>query len=150
MRIIRAGVNDLDLIAPLFDKYRTFYKQSSNITVGRNFLRERLNNNESIIFLAVEEQDSELKALGFTQLYPSFSSVSMKRLWILNDLYVDQTARRKGVGGKLLDKAKELAIETDAKGLTLQTDIDNYSAQHLYESNEYIKDVECYHYNLTF
>lgn len=145
--VIKAGLNELGLVTRIFDKYRMFYKQTSNLKEGRKFIQERIKNDQSIIFLAVENKIDDVKPLGFVQLYPSFSSVTMKKLWILNDLYVEQSARRKGVAKALMEKAKEYALETGAKGLTLETAIDNYNAQVLYESMGYKKDDECYHYN---
>jgi GNAT superfamily N-acetyltransferase len=87
-------------------------------------------------------------ALGFTQLYPSFSSVSVKRLWILNDLFVSQAARRGGVGRRLLERAREWAVETGAKGLTLTTALNNTAARALYESCGWRLDDEFAHYQL--
>ncbi len=128
MTIINAHIEHLDLIAPLFDSYRVFYKQKSDIEAAKNFLHERFKNNESVIYLAMKEE----KAIGFTQLYPLFSSVSMQRMFILNDLYVDSSCRNEGVGEALINKAKELCIGLKYKGLGLQTGKDN-PAQKLYE-----------------
>ena len=135
---------DLEHVSQLFDLYRVFYKQSSNIGAAKEFIRERMEKEDSVIFIAVENG----RYLGFTQLYPSFSSVSMKRLWILNDLYVTKEARNKGVAKKLLDAAKQLAIDTQAKGLNLQTAVDNLAAQSLYEADGWVKDEAFYSYEL--
>ena len=116
MLVKRAAVADLDAVAPLFDAYRQFYGQRSDLAAARAFLEERLRREESVIFLASADGEGN-EALGFTQLYPSFSSVSVRRLWILNDLFVRPGIRRGGVGRRLLERAREWAIETDAKGL---------------------------------
>lgn len=147
MRIKRATVSDLDATAPLFDAYRQFYAQRSDVAAARAFLDERLRRDESVIFLAVEDKDGG-EALGFTQLYPSFSSVSLKRLWVLNDLFVGPSVRRGGVGRRLLDRARDWAIETGAKGLVLATAVDNSKAQALYESCGWQRDDEFQHYHL--
>ncbi|HET7657138.1 MAG TPA: GNAT family N-acetyltransferase [Bacillales bacterium] len=144
MRVIKAGINELESVAKLFDHYRIFYKQESDPVSCKKFIQERMKNHESIIFMAVEDGNP----LGFVQLYPSFSSVSMKRLWILNDLFVEMSARKNGVGRALMDKAKEYAGQTGSKGLILETDRDNDKAQRLYESLGYEKDVKGYHYRL--
>ena len=144
MQIKRATSSDLDDAAPLFDAYRQFYGQRPDVAAARAFLDERLRRDESVIFLAVEDG----KALGFTQLYPSFSSVSLKRLWILNDLFVGADVRRGGVGRRLLDRAREWAIETGAKGLVLATAVDNSRARALYESCGWRRDDEFQHYYL--
>lgn len=145
MEVYKATIQDLDGISVLFDLYRVFYEQPSNLHAAKNFIRERLEKNDSVIFVAVEDG----KYIGFTQLYPTFSSVSMKRLWTLNDLYVDKENRKSGVGGKLLGAAKQLAIETNAKGLQLQTAVDNFTAQRLYESDGWEKDQDFFYYEKT-
>ena len=148
MLIKRAAVTDLDAVAPLFDAYRQFYGQRSDLAAARVFLGERLRRDESVIFLAMEDSESGNEALGFTQLYPSFSSVSVRRLWILNDLFVRPGIRRGGVGRRLLERAREWAIETDAKGLTLATAVNNDAARALYESCGWRRDTEFEHYVL--
>jgi GNAT superfamily N-acetyltransferase len=148
MLVKRAAVADLDAVAPLFDAYRQFYGQRSDLAAARAFLDERLRRDESVIFLAVAEGESRNEALGFTQLYPSFSSVSLQRLWILNDLFVRPGIRRGGVGRRLLERAREWAIETDAKGLTLATAVSNGAAKALYESCGWRRDDEFEHYVL--
>ena len=137
MTIIKAHIEHLDLIVPLFDAYRVFYRQQSDKETAKQFLFERLKNNESIIFLALVDNE----AVGFTQLYPNFSSVSMQPMYILNDLYVDEYHRKQGVGVALLNKAKELCRSNKYKGLGLQTETTN-PAQHLYESLGWKKDPD--------
>ena len=126
-----AGVEDVDRLAPLFDGYRQFYRQSSDLEGARRFLAARLATGESRVFVA-ETVDGWI--LGFVQLFPSFSSVSMRRLWILNDLFVAPDARRSGVARLLMDRARELADETGAKGLILETESHNAPAKRLYEA----------------
>src|SRR5579872_290200 len=101
--IRQATVLDLDLLVPLFDAYRQFYRQPSEPERARRFLRERFEHNQSVIFLALDGAT----AAGFTQLYPSFSSGAMARIFILNDLFVDPGARGSGVGSALLQAAAE-------------------------------------------
>jgi GNAT superfamily N-acetyltransferase len=145
IKIVRVGLEHLDLVASLFDLYRQFYRQVPDLAGAREFIRERLERSESVIFLALEGD----RALGFTQLYPLFSSVSMRRLWILNDLYVTAETRQHGVGRALLDRAREFALETGAKGLELATATDNLPAQRLYEKTGWQKDLEFFHYSLN-
>jgi len=95
----RATVADLELVVPLFDAYRQFYGQTRDLDLARAFLRERLEREQAVIFLALDAQRS---AVGFTQLFPSFSSAAARRIFILNDLFVDPAARRCGVGQRLL------------------------------------------------
>ncbi len=146
VRTVRAELDDLDALVPLFDGYRVFYGQPSDLDGARAFLADRLKRGESVIFLAVAEGE----IVGFTQLYPSFSSVSMKRLWVLNDLYVEPDSRQSGAGRALVLRAERWATETGAKGLTLSTQITNLSAQRLYEACGWTLDEEFVHYHRFF
>jgi len=145
MKIIQATIEDLEGVSHLFNLYRMFYEQAPDIEGATTFIKERIENKESVIFVVKDQQ----KYVGFTQLYPTFSSISMKRAWILNDLYVDASARRLGVGEMLLQKANEFAVETGAKSISLSTAPDNAYAQRLYEQNGYIRDSQFYQYELT-
>ena len=145
--IVRAGRNELDDLVPLFDGYRQFYGQRSDLPAARGFLRDRIERDESVIYLAYANGG---EATGFTQLYPSFSSVSLKPLWILNDLFVRSDVRRGGVGRALLERARRHALETGAKGLVLNTGVTNQAAQTLYESCGWLRDEEFFQYHLVF
>jgi len=144
MEVFLANINHLDSVSVLFDRYRIFYNQASNLEAAKEFLKERFNNNDSVVFVANDNG----KLIGFTQLYPSFSSVSMKRVWILNDLYVEEPYRRRGIAKLLMSVAEEYAKESGAVKVILATHISNITAQKLYEARDYIKDEEFYHYAL--
>lgn len=146
VRTVRAELDDLDALVPLFDGYRRFYRQASDPQRARAYLAERIKRNESVIFLAMVDA----AAVGFTQLYPVFSSVSLKRLWLLNDLFVVPEARRSGAGRALLARAERWAKETGAKGLTLSTEVTNETAQRVYERAGWTKDTEFFHYHRFF
>ena len=141
IRVYQAGLENLPELAVLFDKYRVFYQQNSDITAAEHFLHQRFEKNESIVFMA----EIDGTAVGFTQLYSSFSSVSMLPVFILNDLYVEGAHRKKGVGEALLNKAKEFCKENDFKGLALETAVDN-PAQKLYERLGWERDSGYFHY----
>jgi len=143
MEILRAQVKDANLIAPLFDAYRQFYKALSDIEASRQFIFERLTNGESVIFLAMEGE----RALGFVQLYPLFASVALQSLWLLNDLFIDSAARKQGVGERLMKHAEQFAYETGSRGLFLRTATDNYPAQKLYEKCGWVRDEKFYRYD---
>jgi len=128
--IRRADAKDLDALAGLFDAYRQFYKQPSDVAAARNFLAERIARDESVVLVA--EHDSN--AIGFVQLYPLCSSVLLGRTWLLNDLYVAPQARRLGAARALLDAACAFARERGALGLELETGSANVTAQALYRS----------------
>ncbi len=146
MILNKASLKDLDLIAPLFDLYRQFYKQSSDLQSAKEFLSGRIANNESVIFWALDEDNIE--GMGFVQLYPLFSSVGMKRLWLLNDLYVHEDYRKMGVGEALMKRSGEFAVETNAKGIILETQKTNSQAQNLYDKLGYKRDKEHYYFYL--
>lgn len=134
MEIKRISISDHHLVVDLFDKYRIFYKQLPDKELAEKFVRERLENNESVIFVALRLQNNETLSAGFTQLYPKYSSVGATKNWVLNDLYVDLSFRRQGIGKKLIRAAMEFARENNAKYVQLETAKDNYSTQKLYES----------------
>ncbi|KPL91129.1 GNAT family N-acetyltransferase [Herpetosiphon geysericola] len=145
MQIIQAGLDELERLVPLFDGYRQFYRQASDRAAARAFLHDRLSKSESIIFLAQTPE----AGLGFCQLYPSFSSVSMQRIWILNDLFVAEHARGQGVASGLLNASRDWAISTKSKGLVLETEVTNVQAQRLYEQHGWQKTVDEYFYSLS-
>ncbi len=149
LKIIPAEIWHAELVAPLFDAYRQFYKQPTDYSGAHRFITDRLKANESVIFLATLEREGDSRAVGFVQLYPAFSSISMKRLWILNDLFVVPEARKQGVGKALMESARQLAVSTASKELILETAIDNLSAQSLYEKLGYKRDVEFHRYALS-
>jgi GNAT superfamily N-acetyltransferase len=130
LEIKRAALTDLDQLAPLFDAYRMFYEQPQDAALARRFLHERIERDQSVVLLAMNDD----AAVGFTQLYPTFSSVRAARVWVLNDLYVDQSARRQGVAQALLTAAAMFARDDGAIRLELETTPDNRNAQALYES----------------
>ena len=142
MLIKRATLTEIEPLTKLFDLYRMFYKQESDLKGAEQYLRERISREESVAFMAFDGD----QPLGFVQLYPSFSSVSMMRSWILNDLYVKREARGSGVGEKLLKTAIQFTKETEAKGLFLETANDNMNAQRLYEKIGFIKEENYFYY----
>lgn len=142
----RVGLEEAEKVAVLFNAYRVFYEQKSDLALAQTFITERLKNDESVIFVA---EDTHGEFVGFTQLYPNFSSVSAKRTWVLNDLYVAPEARRLGAGKALMNIAKEYAIATHAKGIALETAKDNVNAQALYESLGYKRGEGFYSYFLS-
>jgi len=136
--IRQASADDLDLTVPLFDAYRQCYQQPSDLELARAFLHDRLRLNQSVVILALDLNGT---ALGFTQLYPSFSSGLARPILILNDLFVAPEARRGGVGRSLLQAAAAYGRNAGAARLTLSTALDNLPAQALYESAGWGRDT---------
>jgi len=131
MEIIKLEKSQGALVVELFDKYRVFYKEKSDIGLAKRFIQSRLENCESVIFVAVP--DDKPQPIGFTQLYPKYSSRRAVKNWILNDLYVDEDYRGQGIGEQLIKTAIDFAAKDNSTFVELSTDIDNHIAQSLYE-----------------
>ena len=129
LQVERATSHELHVLVPLFAGYLRFYGKPVDEARIRAFLGERLQRNQSAVFLAFRGE----QAVGFVQLYPAFASLSLAPSWILNDLFVAPEARGGGVARALMQAAVQLARETGAAELFLQTAHDNLPAQRLYE-----------------
>ncbi|KRA80735.1 GNAT family N-acetyltransferase [Altererythrobacter sp. Root672] len=145
VQIRRATLADLDALAVLFDGYRQFYRQAPDLDGARTFLSDRLTKAESVVFLASDD----VGAVGFTQLYPSFTSAGMARTFILNDLFVAPEARGQGAGSALLRHAAEFARNEGSVRLTLSTAVDNRTAQAVYEREGWQRDEAFLTYQLA-
>lgn len=143
MNIFQAQPQDVDKILPLYLGYRHFYQVEAQPAQARDFILKRLELNESVIFFA--EIDGQ--PVGFAQLYPLFCSLEMKRIWLLYDLFVDAKSRKYGVAQKLIERAEQLAAETDSAFIMLSTATDNVPAQALYERNGFVRDTDFFVYN---
>lgn len=141
----RATAADVDRVAPLFDAYRQFYGLPSDLRLCRQFLAERLGRDESVVLLA---SDPGGAALGFVQMYPTFSSLRAARTFVLYDLFVDPAARERGVGRRLMQAAAEEGRRRGAVSLVLSTAKANDRAQRLYESLGWVREEEFYEYHL--
>ncbi len=141
--IRRASAADVEVLVPLFDAYRMFYEQPSDPAAARAFLCARFAHNENVVFIA----ELGRRAVGFTQLYPSFTSTGLAPIFVLNDLFVDPSARKLGVGTRLLDAAADFARGEGAVRLTLNTATTNRTAQSVYERNGWKRDERFYVYH---
>ncbi len=141
----KVAIEDLDKLSILFDAYRVFYKKETDIAAAKFFLKERLNLKDSEIFVA--EENGLL--LGFTQLYPLFSSTRMKKFWLLNDLYVAVEHRGKGISKGLIERAKILVKETNACGMFLETGRDNVIGNKLYPKTGFTLNEVSNYYEWT-
>jgi ribosomal protein S18 acetylase RimI-like enzyme len=146
MTVKRIILENAHLVLELFDHYRVFYRQPSDLQLAERFIKERLLNNESVIYVALD--NAGLPA-GFTQLYPKYSSARAVKNWILNDLYVQPEQRKKGIGALLINTAMQFAKEQNAQFVQLETEVGNYTAQSLYEAIGFVKqqpDTQFYMY----
>tara|TARA_B100001765_G_scaffold8971_1_gene5200 strand:- start:809 stop:1264 length:456 start_codon:yes stop_codon:yes gene_type:complete len=144
-KIVQAEIEHLREVSRLFNLYRIFYKEKDDLDSAKQFIKQRLENGDSTIFISIND-DASLN--GFVQLYPSFCSVSMIPILILYDLFVDPDIRTKGIGRSLMNKAAQYAQENGFKRLELSTAKDNFIGQSLYESLGYEVDDEFLHYSL--
>ncbi|MCP1183479.1 N-acetyltransferase [Paenibacillus sp. 1781tsa1] len=162
-RIRQAGLPDCNEVGRLFNEYRMFYNQNADIEAARQYIKERMERHDSVILVAETDVESGqgadesngksiskgLNCTGFVQLYPSFSSVSMGPIWVLNDLFVHPDYRQKGIARKLLQAAKRLASERGVLRISLSTELNNTQAQALYESEGYARDTKFMYYELN-
>ena len=139
----KANEKDIDQLAILFDNYRVFYKKDTDIEGARKFLLERIKNNESEILVAESDRD---EMVGFVQLYPVFSSTRMKRLWLLNDLFVKPEFRSKGISVALINECKEICRQSGSCGMILETAKDNAIGNSLYLKTGFLPDSDHNYY----
>ncbi|MFT3945601.1 MAG: GNAT family N-acetyltransferase [Agriterribacter sp.] len=141
MNIIKATLKEKTNTAKLFAEYRLFYGQEYDIAAAETFISKRLVNDDSVIFLATDGTDY----LGFVQLYPSFTSIGVQEIWILNDLFVSEQHRRKGVAEVLIKHVLQFSNTSKRKKVILSTAYSNSKAQQLYEKLGF-KRTEFYNY----
>ena len=142
MQVREAKLSDLENLSGLFNSYRMFYGKKSDLKVANEFLRSRIENKDSKIFVC--DLNNELS--GFVQLYPIFSSTRVSKYWLLNDLFVDIEKRGKGYSKLLIDRSKELVIESKACGMMLETEKSNDIGNMLYPSTGFKKNELCNFY----
>ena len=143
MNVREAKITDLDPLCELFDGYRVFYRKKSDLDAAKSFLLERLNNKDSEIFVC---ETNEHQLVGFVQLYPLFSSTRMKKMWLLNDLFVNPDYRGKGISVNLIDRAKKLVKDSSACAMFLETEKSNVIGNHLYPKTGFELNEESNYY----
>jgi ribosomal protein S18 acetylase RimI-like enzyme len=146
MKVIEATLKNIEELTQLFDLYRQFYQEEPNLEKSKNFIRERLINKDSKIYMACDDND---RGLGFVQLYPLFCSIACEKIWLLNDLFVSQSKRQSGIGRLLMKTAANFVQENGGKRVDLATAKSNLMAQRLYESLGYIRDNDFFTYSLA-
>ena len=144
LKIIRANKNHIEGVSILFDLYRQFYKYQKDFKNSKNYIHNRIINDESIIFICIVNE----KIVAFVQLYRTFDSLNLNKKIVLYDLYVLKNYRKLGIGRKLMNKSRDFAINNNFARIELSTSINNYNAQKLYESLDYNRDKEYYSYDL--
>jgi len=144
MKIRQANISDLSAIVLLFDQYRVFYRKESAVVEAEAFLKARMEEKSSVIFVA-ENEEADL--CGFCQLYPLFSSTQMQRFWLLNDLFVSAEARGKGTSKLLIERVKVFCAESDAAGFYLETEKSNEIGNRLYERAGMTLDADHNYYS---
>lgn len=139
----QATIKDINPLSELFDQYRIFYRKPSDVEQAKIFLKGRMEQNESVIYVACNHGGD---LVGFVQLYPLFSSTQMQRYWLLNDLFVAEAYRRQGFSIALIEAAKRLCKETKAAGMFLETEKNNVEGNHLYPKTGFQLDEDHHYY----
>ena len=142
--IIEAKSKHIEQVGELFDLYRQFYKYEPNLIKSTNYIKDRITNKESVIFIAINDAH---EAIGFVQLYETFGSLDLGKIIILYDLYVKKNHRKNNIGKQLMIKSHKYAKKIKANRIQLSTAIDNFIGQSLYESLGYVKDIDFYTYD---
>jgi len=142
-KIIKAELAHLDAFSTLFNQYRVFYRQQSDLKAATSFIKDRISNNETVTFLAVVDD----KIVGFAQLYPLFHYTKLQKQWLLSDLFVDPEFRGKGLSVSLIDRCKTFCTETKACGLLLETEKTNEIGNNLYPRCGFELDTHHNYYN---
>jgi GNAT superfamily N-acetyltransferase len=143
IQVRQAVYADIEDLANLFDQYRVFQGKQSDLSAAHSFLKARFDHGESVVFIAFENST----ALGFAQLYPSYSSTSLARVFVLNDLFVRENGRRKGIASELLVALESYAWSHQAARVTLNVAIENTVGQQLYETLGWSKDSQFFMYH---
>ncbi len=139
----QATLEDLDPLTELFEQYRQFYGKISDFDAAKNFLKERIKNQQSTIFISIDENQ---KPTGFVQLFPIFSSTRLKKMWLLNDLFVHPDHRGQGISKQLIQKAQAFVRDNDGCGLILETSKQNQIGNSLYPKTHFGLDTENNYY----
>jgi GNAT superfamily N-acetyltransferase len=142
LTIRQATIQDLPGIVPIFDSYREYFNQQKDPVLVERFLFEKFEHRESVIFIA-QQQD---KVIGFAQLYPLFSSLSLQRVWLLNDFFIAEEFRGGGVGTQLFASVKEFTLLTKSKGIELSVEHTNKKAWTFWEKQGFKQDEEFRYY----
>lgn len=145
MRVSRATPSDVDELVPLVEAYREFYRQAPDDKTVQ-YVTDRLAREEAVVFIARRDA----RAVGFTLIYPTFSTVALAQIWLLNDLFVAECARGSGVASRLMEAAEQAARDAGAARIWLRTAHDNMAAQALYEGRGWAEDLVFRRYDLTF
>lgn len=142
LHIRQATIEDLPKLVPIFDSYREYFKHPKDPSKVESFLYEKFEHLESVIFVAEQERE----VIGFAQLYPIFSSLSLQRVWLLNDFYISEKYRNRGIGKQLFAKVKEFTLLTKSKGIELSVEHSNKEAWHFWERQGFRIDNEFRYY----
>lgn len=146
--------DDVDAVVDLFRQYLRFYDQEVPDAEARAYLTARRDAGDSVLLVAElrpeagepAPEDAAGTLVGFAQSYPTWSSVSLSRSWVLNDLFVTPAARGTGAGRALVQDTCRRAKDAGAVRVSLATAWDNVAAQGLYESEGFVRDQHFHHY----
>jgi GNAT superfamily N-acetyltransferase len=124
---------DYEELLPLIAAYQRFYGvEAIDEERNRAFFRRFLAPSEDGMLLGA--RDGEGRLLGYACLYWHFSSLQAAETVLMNDLYVEEPARGRGVGRALIEATADVARERRALHVEWATEPDNHTAQRLYDS----------------
>jgi len=146
MHIVKSTEKHLDQLVEIFEEYRLFCGCEPSPKETKAFLKKLICNQESVLFIAIDSDTDKL--MGFVNLYPSYSTLALQRLWILNDLGVSSHFRGKGVSKALIQKVQEFAKETNAVRIELKTAVQNTTARNLYKAMDFTIDADNVYYRV--
>ncbi|MCG7532577.1 GNAT family N-acetyltransferase [Psychrobium sp. MM17-31] len=147
MTLVLAELRHIDAVVPVMEEYRAFCGFESKGSETEQFLEQIIANQQSKLFLAIDEQTQQV--MGFVNLYPSYSTLALKPIWILNDLAVSSHFRGRGLAKELIYGALEFAKSSGAIRVELKTEVTNARAQALYRSLDFNIDSDNVYYRVT-
>ncbi|ESQ84984.1 GNAT family N-acetyltransferase [Asticcacaulis benevestitus] len=130
MQISAATKDDKAAWLPLWRAYLDFYKQALDDDITDLTFARALDDGESLNLLVAKEGDT---VMGFATYVMHRSSWARAWYCYLEDLFVDEAGRGKGVGKALIAAVAEAAREKGAERLYWVTEEANTTAQALYE-----------------
>lgn len=145
MQIEQLSEKYIDQLIDVVEEYRKFCGFSASYEQTKKFFQYLFTNEKSVTFIAISDND---EVMGFVNLYPSYSTLALSKIWILNDLAVSSRFRRMGLAQKLIKRVITFAEETGAVRVELKTQITNRGAQKFYSEIGFKVDKDNIYYQV--
>jgi GNAT superfamily N-acetyltransferase len=132
IEIAPLSAEEFEPVLPLIAAYQRFYEvERIDEERNRSFFRRFLAPSDDGLLLGARQGE---EIVGFACLYWHFSSLSAAETVLMNDLFVSESVRGRGVGRALIEASATVARERGAAHLEWATAPDNHTAQRLYDS----------------